>query len=179
MILIKRNLKTLSIALLIAIIVVPTYVSLVSSATGYIRINSTSDSASGQTVEAGGDVNLYFGDVTWDGSQLYLLMSYDSNTQASTGDVIYTPVILVSDVTDEVATHSYSNGLGVWVVGNNWINGSIAPQIPVGNYFIKAFDSMGADVAVTKRTERSVRNTRRHQEARRIPGRAQQEAAPT
>ena len=145
----KRNFRALSIALLITIIIVPAYISLVSSSTGYIRINSKSASIPNQQVQAGGNVNLYFGDVTWSGSQLYLLMSYNNNPQVSTGDVIYTPIILISDLTDPTTTHTYTNGMGAWIVGNNWINGSIAPNIPVGDYAIKAFDNVATNAAVT------------------------------
>jgi hypothetical protein len=145
----KRNFRALSIALLITIIIVPAYISLVSSSTGYIRINSKSASIPNQQVQAGGNVNLYFGDVTWSGSQLYLLMSYNNNPQVSTGDVIYTPIILISDLTDPTTTHTYTSGMGAWIVGNNWINGSIAPNIPVGDYAIKAFDNVATNAAVT------------------------------
>jgi hypothetical protein len=147
--LLKRNLRALSIAFLIIAIIVSTCVSLVSSSTGYIRINSKSASIPNQQVQAGGNVKLYFGDVTWSGSQLYLLMSYNNNPQVSTGDVIYTPIILISDLTDTTTTHTYTNGMGAWIVGNNWINGSIAPNIPVGDYAIKAFDNVATNAAVT------------------------------
>jgi len=145
----KRKFRALSIALLIVAMIVPTYVSLVSSSTGYIRINSKSASIPNQQVQAGGNVNLYFGDVIWSGSQFYLLMSHDNNPQVSTGDVIYTHIILVSDLTDPTTTHTYTNGMGAWTVGNNWINGSIAPNIPVGEYAIKAFDNVATNAAVT------------------------------
>ena len=145
----KRNFRALSIALLMIAIIVPAYISLVSSSTGYIRVNSKSASIPNQQVQAGGNVNLYFGDVTWSGSQLYLLMSYNNNPQVSTGDVIYTPIILISDLTDPTTTHTYTSGMGAWIVGNNWINGSIAPNIPVGNYAIKAFDNVATNAAVT------------------------------
>ena len=146
----KRNFRALSIALLITIIIVPAYISLVSSSTGYIRINSKTASAPSQPpLQAGDDINLYFGDVTWSGTQLYLLMSQDNNPQVSTGDVIYTPLLLISYITDEATTHPYSSAVGSWVVGNNWVNGSIAPDIPLGAYTIKAFDLEDENVAVT------------------------------
>jgi hypothetical protein len=145
----KRNFRALSIALLIVLIIVPTYISLVSSSTGYIRINSKSASAPNQYVKAGGNVNLYFGDVTWSGSQLYLLMSYDADQHVSTGDVIYTPAILIVDLTSDWYTRTYTSGMGTWIVGNYWINGSIAPNIPVGEYTIKAFDDIDDGAAVT------------------------------
>ncbi|MCW4034848.1 MAG: hypothetical protein NWF03_05740 [Candidatus Bathyarchaeota archaeon] len=131
------------------VIAVPTYVSVVSSSTGYIKINSKTQSTPNQPVQAGGTVNLYFADVTWSGSKFYLVMSYDSNPEVSVGDVIYSPMISVADVTNQAGTQSYSSGLGSWIVGNNWVNGSIAPNIPVGSYTIKAFDNLGEDAAVT------------------------------
>ncbi len=145
----KKKLVTLSIVLLMLVIIVPAYVSLVSSSTGYIRINNTSESIPYQQVEAGGNVSLYFGDVTWSGSQLYLLMSTNTLPHASTGDIIYSPLILISDLIDQTTTHLYTSGMGAWFVGNNWINGSIAPNIPVGDYTIKAFDDVAASAAVT------------------------------
>ncbi|MCW4015005.1 MAG: hypothetical protein NWF06_01415 [Candidatus Bathyarchaeota archaeon] len=145
----KRCLVILSILLLIITVFVPTYIAFVSSATGYIKINSTTSSDPNQQVQAGGNVSLYFGDVTWSGNQCYLLMSPDNDTQVSTGDIIYTPVILICDITNQTAVHQYSNGMGSWAVGNNWVNGSIAPNVPIGAYTFKAFDNLGEDVAVT------------------------------
>jgi len=128
---------------------VPTYVSLVSSATGYIRINGTSASVPNQQVPAGGNVSLYFGDVTWDGTQLFLFLSHDAYSQMSYGDFVYTPKFSVSNITNTTTSSIYSDGNGVWVVGNNWINGSITPTVPMGNYTIKAFDEVTEAVAVT------------------------------
>ena len=145
----NRNIRTVSLVLLKAVITVPAFIPMVSSSVGYIRINSTSASIPNQYVQAGGNVNLYFGDVTWSGSQLYLLMSYDANPHVSTGDVIYTPSFLIEDLTSEWYTRTYASGMGTWSVGNYWINGSIAPNIPVGEYTIKAFDDVEDGAAVT------------------------------
>jgi hypothetical protein len=144
----KRKLGALSIALLILVILVPTYFSFVSSSTGIIRINSTSQSTPNQQVPAGSNVNLYFGDVIWSGTKLFLLMSHDAFPQVSTGDIIYTPAFWVSDLMNST-THTYNNGMGSWVVGNNWINGSISPTATLGNYTIKAFDNIAEGAAVT------------------------------
>ena len=145
----KRNLKFPIIILLLALLLVPVYISLVSSSSGYIRINGTSASVPNQEVPAGGNVSLYFGEVTWDGSHLFLFLSQDTYTQISYGDFVYTPQFSVSDLTDPTANSVYSNGNGVWIVGNNWINGSIPPTVDVGSYTIKAVDEVGAGVAIT------------------------------
>jgi hypothetical protein len=128
---------------------IPAYVPLVSSSSGYIRVNGTSPSTPGQQVQAGGSVNLYFGEVTWTSSQMYLLMSNDNMPQVSVGDVIYTPIFLLSDLTNPTIVKNYTSGQGSWIVGNNWINGTVAKNAPVGNYTIKAFDPPSSTVAVT------------------------------
>ena len=94
-------------------------------------------------------MNLYFGEVGWSGSQLYLVMSHDDFQQVSTGDLVYTPRFSLSDLTNPTTTKAYTSGNGAWFVGNNWINGSIAPNMPIGNYFIKAFDEVSETVAST------------------------------
>jgi hypothetical protein len=144
----KRKLKVAGVMLLVLVIVVPAYISFVSSSTGYIRINGTSASVPGQQVQAGGNVNLYFGDVMWEGSELYLLLSHDTSSQVSSGDSIYTPLFSVYDVTNVTAPSVYTDANNTWIVGNNWINGSIPLNLPVGNYSIKAFD-LTTNVAVT------------------------------
>jgi hypothetical protein len=145
----NRAYKVLAIGLLVLLILVPTYVSFVSSSTGYIRINRTSASVPGQTVPVGGNVSLYFGEVTWSSSQLYLLLSHDLLPQLSPGDFIYTPRFSVYNMTNTTAPSFYANTYGAWVIGNNWINGSIPTNTPVGNYSVKAFDEVTSDVAVT------------------------------
>jgi len=144
----RHKRQFLTITLLVFLLIAPTYISFVSSSTGYIRVNSTSASAPNQQVQAGGNVNLYFGDVTWSGSELYLLMSHDMNPQLSPGDNIYTPLFSVYDVADTSATRSYTSNNLTWVVGYHWINGSIPNNLPVGNYTIKSLDGVAAN-AVT------------------------------
>ena len=143
----KRN-RALLIGLLILALIIPSFLSFVSSSAGTIRINSTTASAAGQQIKAGGNVNLYFGGVTWSGSQLYLLLSSDGSSQVSSGS-FYTPLFSVYDVADTSQTHSCSNANGFWVTGNNWINGSIPATQPVGNWYIKAIDEATTTVAVT------------------------------
>lgn len=145
----KRNLKVPLTVLLLSLLLIPAYISFVSSSTGFIRVNGTSASVSNQQVPVGGNVNLYFGEVTWSRDQLYLLLSHDDTPKLSAGDFIYTPLFSVYDVTNTTTSHVYASAGGSWVVGNNWINGSIPDNIPVGNYTIKAVDEVTSDVAVT------------------------------
>ncbi|MEM3051812.1 MAG: hypothetical protein QXJ40_06990, partial [Candidatus Bathyarchaeia archaeon] len=137
---------TLLLTLMVAAIPLTAYAS-----TGYIRINTTTPpSAVGQQVPAGGVVKLYFGGVTWSGGQFYLMISRDGYSQVSTGDVRYTPVFDVSNLTS-ATTSTYTDPAypGTWSVGSNWVNGTIKKDIAGGNYFIKAFDGTATAVAVT------------------------------
>jgi hypothetical protein len=145
----KRGLKVPITILLFITLLVPAYISLVLSSSGYIRINGTSASVPNQQVQAGDNVNLYFGDVTWSGSQLYLLLSQDDDQRVSGGDVVYTPLFSLSNLTSSTTISNYTTGNGAWLVGNNWINGSIPPTTPVGNYYIKVFDDVAAGTATT------------------------------
>jgi len=73
--------KALTLTMLLALILVVIPFA-VKASTGYILINTTTGpSVIGQEVPAGGNVNLYFGGVTWSGGQLYLLMSRDGCTE--------------------------------------------------------------------------------------------------
>lgn len=130
------------------VLIVPTYLSFVSSSTGYIRINSTSTSISGQRVQAGGNVNLYFGGVVWSSNATFLFLSTNGQGQITSGDFVFTPKISVHDLTNTVAT-AYTSDSGNWIVGSNWVNGSIAANVAVGNYYVKAFDQASSEIAVT------------------------------
>lgn len=144
----KRNLKIPIVILLLAVLLVPVYITLVSSSSGYIRINSTSTSVPNQEVLAGENVNLYFGDVTWDASEFYLLLSHDGTSEVSAGDSVYSPKFSVYDVATTGSYVTYTADNGYWKVGDNWINGTLPSTVPVGNYTVKAFDVI-ANVAVT------------------------------
>ena len=121
----------------------PTYLSFVSSSSGSIKINTTGASTLGQQVQAGGNVNLYFGAINWDGPQFYLFLSPDGSTELKSGSV-YTPTFSVYDLADPARTTNYTGDNGVWLVGNNWVNGSIPPTAALGNYYIKAVDQIGS-----------------------------------
>ncbi len=146
----KRFLKFFLIGLLIVSIVLPAQLSLVSSSTGNIYINSTSTSAVGQQVQSGGRVNLFFGNVSWSGSTVYLFMSTNDSEEIATGDFVYTPQFSVANISASVTSGYSDNNGGSWTLGSNWVNGTIAQNVAVGNYYIKAFDQYsGAMVAVT------------------------------
>jgi hypothetical protein len=139
----KQNYISLVIA-----IVIPTQIALVSSSSGYIRINSKTESTPSQQVPAGGNVNLYFGGISWSGTQFYLLLSQDLSTQVSFGDYIYTPRFSVANLINPNTKTTYSKDSDVWTIGDNWVNGSFA-WAPSGSYSVKAFDDVAESVAVT------------------------------
>jgi len=150
----SRFQKVLLISLLVSGMLLPSEVSFVSSAAGNIFINSMSNSKVGQIVQSGGQVNLYLGYVMWatDASTMYLFLSTDNSPTITSGDFVYTPQFTIANVDSATGTTSYSdNDGGAWVVGNGWVNGTIAQNLALGNYYIKAFDqsSNSSEVAVT------------------------------
>ena len=126
---------------LIIAIIIPTQLSFVDSASGAIRVNKTTLSDSNLQITAGDNVNLYFGDasIKWSGHHFYLFLSRDLSTTISSGDFVYSPMISVADLRGSTISH-YSNNEGAWIIGNNWINGTFANNIPAGKYSVKAFD---------------------------------------
>lgn len=137
----KKYRRLLMISLAVAILI-PTQISLVNSSAGLIRINRTTASIPNQQVTAGDNVNLYFGDpgIMWSGNQFYLLLSHDLSTTVSSGDYIYSPRFSVANLQNPYTTTGYSNGDGFWTIGNNWVNGTFAMNMPAGSYSVKAFD---------------------------------------
>jgi hypothetical protein len=79
---------------------------------------------------------------------ILLVLSPDGSTELKSGSV-YTPTFSVYDLADPERTTNYTGDNGVWLVGNNWVNGSIPPTAALGNYYIKAVDQIGSLVAVT------------------------------
>jgi 5-hydroxyisourate hydrolase-like protein (transthyretin family) len=140
--LLNKKVKILLIAALAIAILIPTQISLVYSSTGSIRINKTTASTPNHQVNAGDNVNLYFGDpsIMWSGSQFYLLLSHDLSTTVSSGDYIYSPKFSVANLQNPLTQTSYTNGEGFWTIGNNWVNGTFASNMPAGTYSVKAFD---------------------------------------
>ena len=133
-------------------LIIPMTFQFASSSTGSIYINSKSASAIGQQVQSGGSLSLYFGNVMWDGDTVCLFLSTDGSKQIVTGDFVYTTKISVYNISDTTATHNYygdNGGYGAWTAGNYWVNGTIAQNTPVGNFYVKAVDQLSSSVAVT------------------------------
>jgi hypothetical protein len=141
----RKNIFLIATVLIIAIII-SIQIGLVDSSTGAIRVNRTSASDSNLQVAAGAPVNLYFGDssIKWSGHKFYLFLSRDLATTISAGDYVYSPMISVAELRDSSQSY-HSNNEGTWVVGNNWVNGTFASNMPAGKYSIKAFDFSDAE----------------------------------
>jgi len=145
----KRKVRILLIASLIISLIFPTYLTFVYSSSGNIRINTTGTSTPGQQIQAGGVVNLCLGDVIWSGDQFYLFLSQDDSNQMGSG-LVYTPIFSVYDLANFAIAKNYTGDYGFWVVGSNWINGTLPSNQNPGNYYVKAVDgSIGSTVAVT------------------------------
>ncbi len=144
----KRSVKAVLIAFLIVILLIPAYLSFVSSSTGNIKIDTTGTSVSGQVYQAGDTINLYLGNVAWSGDSFGLFLSQDASSQLASG-LLYSPSFSVYAVADPTRITNYTQDSGVWLVGNNWINGSLPLTVALGNYYIKAIDLVGSSVAVT------------------------------
>lgn len=145
----KRKVGIFLIASLIISLIIPTYLTFVSSSSGNIRINTTGTSTPGQQIQAGGIVNLCLTDVIWSGDQFYLFLSQDGSTQMGSG-LVYTPTFSVYDLANTATAKNYTGDYGFWLVGSNWINGTLPSNQNPGNYYIKAVDgAIGSTVAVT------------------------------
>jgi uncharacterized protein YoxC len=136
-------------AIIVATIALAAFPLMAFASTGYIRVNIAAPAPSpvGQTVPAGGNVNLNFGGVTWSGGQFYLIWSTNGFSD-STGTP-YSPTFDLVNLTETGFASTYTNALGSWTIGSNWVNGSIPLNIAGGPYFIKAFDGLSTAVAVT------------------------------
>ena len=144
----KRKLSVFLIITLILSVVLPVFIASVSSSSGAILINSKTISTPGQQIEAGDTVNLYFGSVTWNSVQTFLMLTTDNSPSASSG-YVYTPCISVFDIIDTTAIHTYSDDSNFWIVGDYWVNGTIPKSLAPGNYYIKAIDDISSRTAVT------------------------------
>jgi hypothetical protein len=141
-------------ALLLAALTL-TLIPIAFASSGVIIINSTAgiQPLPITPVPAGGNVSLYFGNVTFSGSQFYLLFSQDGLSQVSSGDLRYTPIFNVAAVLDLTTAPIVLVDpafLGQWVVGQGWVNGTIPQNIPGGIFYIKAFDGAVAALAVSQ-----------------------------
>ena len=143
-----RSLKTLMAFSILFILGNSLTMLPVNASTGFILINTaTGSSPVGQHIPAGGDVNLYFGNVAWSGAQFYLLTS--TNGFSDTTGTQYSLTFNIADITQPASVTTYTNANGTWNVGNNWVNGSVPRNVAGGNYYIKAFDGLSTSVAVT------------------------------
>ena len=132
-----------------------TLIPLAFASSGNILINDTTmpQDLPITPVPAGGNVTLFFGDVSFSGSQFYLLLSQDGLSQVSSGDIRYTPLFNVADVM-ATATITQVPGStlfpGGWTIGQGWVNGSTPLNVAGGTFYIKAFDGAVAALAVTQ-----------------------------
>ncbi len=100
------------------------------------------------TMELGGTLNLYFGDVIWSGGIFHLYLSKNGYSSLSTDDKAYGPTFSVAILNN--MTHMDTTTYSGYIIGARWIRGMIPKtSIPGGNYYVKAFDGSTAAVAVT------------------------------
>ena len=144
----KRFLVILAVVFLTLIILIPTQLMLVSSASGYIKINGKTASIPGQQVQVGCDVSLYFGDLTLPGYYSYLVFSQNGLPELTSGDFAYTPSFITS-IVNSTYSSNISTSSGKWIVQNGWINGSIPRDVGPGNYYIKICNQQTLDVIPT------------------------------
>ncbi len=116
---------------------------------GNILIDAIEPPSPAISVQAGGDVKLYFGKVDFSGGQVTLYFSRNGGSALDVvNDKAYGPTFLVAKIRDtNIDTTTYPG----YSVGFDWINGSIPKQYAGGQWFIKAYDGQTAAVAVTDR----------------------------
>jgi C1A family cysteine protease len=125
------------------------YLTVTPSPQGRILINTNSEpSVPNQKVVAGADVNLFFTQVEWTSGQFRLYMSSNNLSEVSAGDVAYTPMFDLNDLTVSAVT-AYSSAGGVWQVGYNWVNGTTPTNVAGGEHFFKAAADSSASVLVS------------------------------
>ncbi|MGQ9780858.1 MAG: hypothetical protein ACUVQ8_01195, partial [Nitrososphaeria archaeon] len=113
------------------------------ASTGYILIKTKTPPSSPESVAAGANVSLYFGEVTFSGGQFYLVWSKDGFSQISSGDFKYSPTFTTAELH---GSPTLSSGVRI---GNDWVNMSIPKNIGGGHYYVKCFDGSATSVAVT------------------------------
>jgi len=118
---------------------------------GNIHINTQVAPSPIVTVNLGGALNLYFGDVIWSGRTIDLYLSTNGYAALNyTTDKKYGPTFSVADLRASVSKNMVSGDLK-YTIGYNWINGMVPTtlEVPGGKYYIKAFDGSTSAVAVT------------------------------
>ena len=137
----KRKIIYPFTAALLVVMTLATVQFTVEGATGFIEIDPATT-----IIPQGGDINLNFGGVDWQGAQFALILSADNSTIVSS-ETAYSPLISVTALNSPNVT-TYNNSIGGWRVGNRWVNGS-TPNVANGVYYIKGFDGMVTQLAVT------------------------------
>jgi hypothetical protein len=121
-------------------------VVVVRGSIGNILVESKTLPSPPKTVQAGGNVSLYFGKVDFSGGEMTLYFSRDGFASINqSADIKYGPTVIVADIRNTTIT----NYPGGYKVGNNWINGSIPKEVSGGKWYIKAYDGDSTSVAVT------------------------------
>ena len=113
------------------------------ASTGTVLIGVTTLPAPIVSVHSGGNISVYFGSVTFSGSQFYLMWSADGFSSISLGDFKFSPIFSTIDLH---VSRKLSNGI---YVGNNWVNISIPTAVVGGHYYVKCFDGSATSVAVS------------------------------
>jgi C1A family cysteine protease len=127
----------------------PVYLTLTLSLSRQILINTNAEpSVPNQKVAAGADISVFFTQVDWNSGQFRLHVSRDSRSEVSTGDVAYTPMFDLTDLTDSAVT-AYTSASGAWQVGYNWVNGTAPINVAGGEYFFKASADSSPSVLVS------------------------------
>jgi len=148
--LVKRYLVVFS-PIFIAFLAFPAYSAPIQlrASSGNILVNTATRPSSVAEIQIGGEVNLYFGEVTWSGGQVELYLSkngYASVDRAN--DTRFGPAFSVAKIEDNATDSTTYPG---YTVGGDWINGTIPKtlEIPGGAYYAKAYDGSTSAVAVT------------------------------
>ena len=85
-------------------------------------------------------------------THLILAFSRDGLSQLSSGDFQYTPSFSTSSINSSSTLVLKGLG-GVWLIKDNWINGSIPRNVQPGNYYVKICDDqndvISTDVYIT------------------------------
>jgi hypothetical protein len=127
----------------------PVYLNVTLTLRGQILISTDAGpSVPNQKVAAGADVNLFFSQLGWTSGQFRLHVSRDNLSEVSEGDVAYTPMFDLNDLTASTVT-VYSSANGAWQVGYSWVNGTAPTNVAGGEYFFKASADSSASVLVS------------------------------
>ena len=145
-----RKVSLLLIAMLVSAVALATIPMPARGSTGNIYINTTESPSPAVSVQAGQDVSLNFGEVTFSGGQVRLYFSRNGDSSLDmVNDKPYGPTFVVALI--RTAAWDNDTTYADYNVGNNWIVGAIPKEYAGGEWYIKAFDGSTAAVAVTDR----------------------------